>query len=407
MLTWTRQGSSDTLLLFVHGLMGGSETWLAPTGVSLPQLIDEDPTLNQAFDIVCFDYYSTWSRKISGAKTLVQRLFKFSNKTPKNLPIDEISELLQTNFIVELNGYKKVIIIAHSMGGLISKSCIIKQITKNLSTNIIGFISLAVPHSGSAIANYASFISSHEQLKDLSVLSNEVDKLNREWMGLPFRPLDRYLYGSYDTVVKKQSAIAIHSNDCANYLALDADHISICKPISRDILTYKSIVRYIKQINEASKEKETLDIRSLDDKKLYNDEYFVLKLVIADVHERITGQAKEYYYNAERARKLFTSDQDKKDLKYLYDRVNEIYQIEYQNFLCQKGAMSSEQLIYSVHSKILEKNDVHLKTRLENLTTTHKTGMLHQLANSPNDKVIWTETFEPDSLEKMKGQGNG
>ncbi|AMO82896.1 ABC-three component system protein [Obesumbacterium proteus] len=380
---------------------------MAPSGVSLPQLIDEDPALNKTFDIACFDYYSTWSRKISGTKTLVQRLFKVRNKTPKNLPIDEISELLQTNFIVEFNGYKKVIIIAHSMGGLISKSCIIKQISKNLSTNIIGFISLAVPHSGSAIANYASFISSHEQIKDLSVLSNEVDRLNREWMGLAFRPLDRYLYGSYDTVVKKQSAIAIHSNDRANYLALDEDHTSICKPINRDALAYKSIVKYIKQIDESCRAKEILDIRRLDDKQLYNDEYFVLKLVIADVHERITGQAKEYFYNAERARKLFTSDQDKKDLKYLYDRVNEIYKIEYQNFLCQKGRVSSEQLIYTVHSKILEKNDVHLKSRLENLTITHKAGMLHQLANSPNDKVIWTESFELDSLEKMKGQGNG
>ncbi|HFO2533483.1 TPA: ABC-three component system protein [Yersinia enterocolitica] len=407
MLTWTKQGTSDILLLFVHGLMGGQNTWKSPSGTSLPQLIAEDPTLIDEFDIVCFDYYSTWNRKLSGASSLFQRIFKLKNKTERNLPIDEISELLQTNFIVEFGSYKKVIILGHSMGGLISKSCIIKQITKNLSTNIVGFISIAVPHSGSAIANYASFISGHEQVNDLTVLSGEIDKLNREWMGLPFRPMDRYLYGSYDDVVKKQSAIAIHSNDSNNYLALDEGHLSICKPVDRNELSYKSILNYVNEINRRSKEKEVLDIQNLDDKELYNDEYFVLKLVIADVHERITGQAKEYFYNAERARKLFTSDEDKKDLKYLYDRVNEIYQIEYQNFLCQKGSMSSEQLLYRVHSKIMENNDLHLKSRLYNLSITHKSGMLHQLANSLNDKVIWTDSFDQSLLENLKENKNG
>ncbi|HIH8963809.1 ABC-three component system protein [Serratia marcescens] len=406
MLRWTKKGTSDTLLLFVHGLMGGEGTWNSPSGISFPQLIAEDPELVDKFDIVCFDYYSTWNRKLSGASNLMQRIFRLKNKTEKNLPIDEISELLQTNFVVEFGNYKKVIILAHSMGGLISKSCIIKQITKNLSTNIVGFISIAVPHSGSAIANYASFISSHAQLKDLSVLSSEIDKLNREWMGLPFRPLDRYLYGSYDDVVTKQSAIAIHSNDRDNYLALDEGHLSICKPTDRDTLSYKSTLKYVMEINNKTKEKETLDIQNLTDKEMYNDEYFVLKLVIADVHDRITGQAKEYFYNAERARKLFTSDEDKKDLKYLYDRVNEIYQIEYQYFLCQKGAMSSEQLLYSVHSKIMEKNDIHLKSRLHNLSTTHKSGMLHQLANCLDDKVIWTDSFDQDSLKSLKEEKN-
>ncbi|HCD3242954.1 TPA: hypothetical protein NBN05_005406, partial [Klebsiella pneumoniae] len=100
---------------------------------------------------------------------------------------------------------------------------IIKMHERDLSHNITGFISLAVPHSGSETASWASMVSSNVQLGDLSVFSKETDSLNRRWVKLPKLPELKFLYGSYDSIVVKASAIPVQVS-AKESIAVQEDH---------------------------------------------------------------------------------------------------------------------------------------------------------------------------------------
>lgn len=398
MINWIKKKNEPNLVLFVHGLNGGQETWAYSQNISFPQMLASDPHLGGRFDIGCFNYFTTFANRYGVSKGLFARLFKSTKKIRKNLPITEISELLRTEFEVNLDSYDKIIVIAHSMGGLVTKACILGHIDEVQATPVTGFISLAVPHSGAKIANIGSFVSSNVQLKDLSVLSDAVDKFSRDWLRVNNPPLTKYIYGAHDLFVDKKSALAIESQK-KNSIAVDEDHSSICKPKSQNETIYKAVVKYILEIESLSK--NPLVIQEFQDGSQYDDHFFVLKMVIAEVHEAITGHAKGYFFNAEEARKIFTSDHDKKLLGMLYSKVKEVYRQEYENHIANKT--TADQFVQSVHSKIMQEESLYLETALKELDAIHKKGMVHQLANKRDTDIVWSEATKLEDLEARGG----
>ncbi|EBB2957306.1 hypothetical protein CJR17_07740, partial [Salmonella enterica] len=138
------------------------------------------------------------------------------------------------------------------------------------------------------------------------------------------------------------------------------------------------------------------------DDKQYDNEYFVLKMIIADVHEDITNHAKEYYYNAELARNLFTSDHDRAILDNLYRKIKNLYQTQYQIAISER--LSSDQLLAAIHSKIDNEDKNELVSLLASLDNLHKKGMLHQLANKLNRDVIWSPDTTVDSISELRAK---
>ncbi|MCZ0927976.1 hypothetical protein L0636_09005 [Halomonas janggokensis] len=398
---WIKKENKPNLILFVHGLKGGQETWAYNGDVSFPGMLASDPQLVDRYDIACFNYFTTFTSAYGVSKSAFSRLFRSIKKIRKNLPITELAELLRTEFEVNLDGYDKVIVIAHSMGGLVTKACILGHLSENQETAVKGFISLAVPHSGAKIANIGSFVSSNVQLEDLGVLSDAVDQLSRDWLNADNPPPTKYIYGAHDLFVDKKSALAIESQR-KDSIAVDEDHSSICKPKSQSETIYKAVVKYI--IDLESMWKEPLTVREFQDNSQYDDHYFVLKMVIAEVHEAITGHAKGYFFNAEEARKLFTSDHDKKLLRMLYSKVKEVYQQEYENHIANKT--TPDQLVRSVHSKIMSEDEGYLKTALTELDGIHKKGMVHQLANKGDATIVWSRDTKLEDIEAKKGGGS-
>ncbi len=109
--------SSSKVLLLVHGLMGGADTW----NVFLPKIVSEtNPKYSEFWTFV---YSSSWSIK-SNAKLLAAELKRYA----KGAQID---------------------IIAHSMGGLVSRSAI-EQFDGAQYINKL--ITLGTPHKGSPLA---------------------------------------------------------------------------------------------------------------------------------------------------------------------------------------------------------------------------------------------------------------
>lgn len=400
MVEWVRRDKNQSLVVFVHGLTGGMGTWAFDEQISFPTLLASDPRLN-GFDIACFNYFTTFTNMYGASKSILTRLFGSLKSFKKNLPIEELGELLKTEFSVNFSKYKNVIIIAHSMGGLISKYCILQQIEHNGRTPVIGFISLAVPHQGAEAASWASLISSNAHIGDLRVLGETIDRLNRSWSQSATKPEVMYVYGAHDIIVKKNSAISTDTSKSAG-LAVDEDHIGICKPKNIEQTVYVASVNFIENLSQLSGH---LEKNEFVDNQQYDDQFFVLKLILAEVSEILTGSAKEYFFNAEEARKRFSSDHDRELLQKLYEDIKTLYKLEFDYHIA--NGTTTTQLVQRVHQKIFDAQDGYLKTTISQLRDSHKMGMIHQLANKPDTKVVWSENTTLNALNALHIEASG
>lgn len=395
MVEWIRRDDNKNLAIFVHGLTGGMSTWAYDENVSFPTLMVADSRLD-GFDIACFNYFTTFTNMYGASKSIMARLFGSLKSFRKNLPIEELGELLKTEFSVNFSKYKRVIVIAHSMGGLISKYCILQQIDHEGRTPVVGFISLAVPHQGAEAASWASMISGNAHVSDLKVLGETIDRLNRSWGQLATKPEVMYVYGAHDVIVKKNSAISTDTSKAAG-VAVDEDHIGICKPKDTNQTVYAAAIKFIEEL--LLKVSNQLEKKEFVDEKQYDDQFFVLKLMLAEVAEVLTGNAKEYFFNAEEARKRFSSDHDRELLDKLYKDIDTLYRLEYEHHIANNT--TTTQLVQRVHQKIFDAQDGYLKTTISQLRDHHKMGMIHQLANKPDTKVVWSEATTLDALKAM------
>lgn len=402
MVEWIRRENKDSLILFVHGLNGGLDTWDFNKDVSFPKLLSLDEDISTGFDVACFNYFTKFTQTYAQSKGILARFWAGKKKIEKNLPTDEIAELLYTEVRVTLSEYSRIIIIAHSMGGLISKNFILKKIEHEEQSNIIGFISLAVPHSGAKLASITSMVSSNAQLVDLALLSEATDTLNRRWLNCSKRlPVTRYIYGAHDAIVDKKSALPMDS-ERKNSIAVNEGHSSICKPENNTATVFVAVKQFIQQINLEAPKK--ISIERLEDEQQYDNEYFVLKMIVADIHQDITMHAKEYYYNAELMRNVFTSDYDRALLGYLYSKIREIYQEEYEQHIA--NSIAPDKFISTVHARISREDKLSLDSLIKSLETVHKKGMLHQLANKKDRDIVWSSGTSIETLEELRRGSN-
>jgi hypothetical protein len=83
------------LIVFIHGFVGSSGTWIKDDG-SMPFIshfmIDEK--VRKGFDIGIFEYYTNLLSFFPKTKRLIN--FMTGNKNSRNLPIEEISTLLES-----------------------------------------------------------------------------------------------------------------------------------------------------------------------------------------------------------------------------------------------------------------------------------------------------------------------
>jgi hypothetical protein len=384
---------NSQLILFVHGFTGNIETWNNTGGTSFPELLLTDIEIQNNFDVACYEYYSKFLDPFSAATqkfNKVKSLFKrFYFKPTRNLCIEQIASHLESTIRFRLAGYENIVLIAHSMGGLIAKKVIIDDFNKQGFSKIKLFISLAVPHQGAELATLGSLISKDIQIENLRPVGPFVNELNRNWIELKPKPVTKYFYGTYDKIVPQPTAISMDSEK-TDAIAVNEDHISICKPENTDNLVFIAIDELIKDYLKELKDTEDTIFSRLDDIKAYDDELFVLKLIVADVHQSTISYAKELFLNAEIVRKKIRNKHDKKSLVDLYDKIRELYKDSYNKFLHGEPA-NSGLLVSEVHEKITNQDEQSLRTVIPIIKAYHKKGMLHQMANNLKDDIWWTE----------------
>lgn len=217
---YVRQAANaDTVIVFVHGVIGDAvSTWTAKNGTYWPALLAKDPTFDGA-DIYVYSYATGYWGSLS---------------------IDELAENMRADFVANgIAGYKKIIFLSHSMGGLITRAYLLK--TKEVAAHTLFAYFYSTPTTGSQIASLMKFLSSNPQFGKMRSLNAEdyLADVLRQWLAA------RYEFPSYCAYEKRQTAgfsivsMASAAALCTRALdPIDADHIDIVKPENQNSMSY-------------------------------------------------------------------------------------------------------------------------------------------------------------------------
>lgn len=393
MIEFVTKSDNKNLILFVHGFTGGEDTWEHPDFGSFPVLLLADQKVAEKYDVAHFLYFTKLLNsfaKISNVSKIIKNFFKMSHgKLQSNISIEEIANLLRTEIRFTLQQYENIIVIAHSMGGLVTKSFIIKDIQENIPSKVKLFVSLAVPHLGADLATYGNLFSNNLQIEDLKPLNSFIHEINDAWLKTSIRPVTKYFYGVHDAVVIKTSAAPM-SNEKSDIISVDENHTSISKPEGENSTTLVAVKQIILGYQTEDPGMSHLQHQHLEDSKTYDNELFVLKLIFADIHQPTVRDAKEVFLNAEYIRKKLSSDSDQKRLADLYEKIRTIYKISYTKYL-HDGIQNSGLLLADVHENIVKEDKAFLGSLVPYISAIHKQGMLHQLANSKENDIWWSK----------------
>ena len=234
---------ADTLkprvIVFVHGLHGGPDTWRAANGAYWPQLIQTDPHFRSS-DVVVAEYPTPSSH---GQYSTVQ-----------------LSEVLYQNLQRQhVWDHREVVFIAHSLGGLLTEEMLLNHPADAARVPFI--VSYSTPHEGSFVASLAKIYDSDPLLTDLSDSNDNgfLIDLEQKWRGtLTAARIHRYCaFESLDTNAGEGIGryLRAHSRVVSYYSAtygcdvdtppqkIVADHIGIVKPANRSADAYTFFAR--------------------------------------------------------------------------------------------------------------------------------------------------------------------
>ncbi|HHF2903270.1 TPA: ABC-three component system protein [Vibrio diabolicus] len=392
--------TNKSLVIFIHGLTGGTDTWKNISGQSFSDLLKTNEKIVNNFDFVEFDYFT----KIANIKNSMvsQGIVKFINYVPGiNLPIPErqknvsfltISEELATFIEYDCCDYNNIFIVAHSMGGLIGKRFIL-DLNNNrydgIQNKVIGYVSLATPHKGTIAAEL--FGSVNINIKELGALSKEVNDLNDSWVeSIDLMPPARYVIAKSDDYVKDLSSVPSTSNKTKFKTAtVPHSHTSICKPKDNKDLSYKIVEKFI---IDSLKNIEMEEIAStVYDPNLnsYDKEIFVLKLILANVEDGLIDDAKESFFHAD----VIFKSAPEKDRK-VFDELQKKVLSMYRTYSSCSSDKTASEIVKNIHEKIIELDKTSIDCVLNYINFIHKKGLLHHESNKRNMNVNWSENVD-------------
>ena len=213
--------NQKALLFFVHGL-GGSA---ADTWGDFPRLINEDCNLSAIFDTGFFEYPTS--------------LFRFPF-TKSALRIQDLANGLRTELKIRYSEYSNILLICHSLGGLIARRYLLDEIKDQNQLKCRNLLLYAVPHNGSGLADIGSLISwRHDQLRQLCIGSDFINDLNLDWfrLNVPNTIKSKFIVAGQDRVVDRDSAKLFWGNLDVETI-LNRGHIDVVKPVDPKDLAF-------------------------------------------------------------------------------------------------------------------------------------------------------------------------
>jgi triacylglycerol esterase/lipase EstA (alpha/beta hydrolase family) len=217
-------------IFFVHGFTGNKDTWK-----KLNELISIDPDFIGLYEI---DYYNYPTFTFSPLKLL--KLF-ISNKYDN---LFDNAKSLNTKILNDNSN--KIIIVGHSLGGLIIREFLISFYSDH-KKKLDKIILFAPAHNGS---NWATFLKiiyrKNIHLKILSKNNWYLNDLNSRWLNsrIENKIYFKAIIGLRDKTVKKDNAIYGIQAKNIEYIN-NKDHLDIKNPKDVNSSIYKSFKRHI------------------------------------------------------------------------------------------------------------------------------------------------------------------
>lgn len=225
--SYVRNENRSRVIVFVHGLNGdGKRTWTAPNGAYWPDLIRDDRAFADA-DIYIADYPTDFTKK-------------------RNLEIEEAADLLSQYFKKDhiFQNHAQVIFIAHSMGGLVVRSLLLRDRPAPSKVPLLYFF--GTPTEGSPLATTVSPIIHNPAVQQMKAVTDDDNgplwPMEGEWRKSPYSDRHQTIsYCAYEKlssngiqVVDRTSASAL----CDQSTPIMADHDGIVQPQSREDAPY-------------------------------------------------------------------------------------------------------------------------------------------------------------------------
>lgn len=388
-------------VVFIHGLTGGSATWKNTKNQTFGELLLASD-VGQHIEVHHFEYYtkivsifdSAIAKRLVGRIPFLRKISFLQGRIQKNQPIEQLAEQFSTWVRLELSHLDQMVLIAHSMGGLIAKEYIL-NFPSDGSPETVGYLSIAVPHKGSLSAQFLKPI--NKNAEELVPLNEYTSRLNDTWVNSKPNSLEHwYVIASNDECVDKESAIPgvipkQHKFTVAH------DHLTVCKPEDSTDPVFKCAFRLLQQLIEKKLRAERLIDESNAVQPSYEKEIFVIKLMLGQIGKSGIENAKESFFQAEIIEKL-SSASDRQKLASLQRLVVNLYRGIY---VAHGNSSDRNSLFSEVHRQIVAEDSSALKCAVESMNFLHKQGLLHKSANHLNDEVIWTSKYNPNDIESM------
>ncbi|MBC8755004.1 alpha/beta hydrolase [Kordia sp. YSTF-M3] len=235
------ENQTNNIIIFIHGFVGGETTWVKNgKEKSLIDMILEDRNIDIGYDISLFTYYTKLSDFITRKGFSLFRKQRIVNNS-----IDEIAKLLSSEVKYFCKEYDNIILIGHSMGGLIAKKFILDDLQETPNSKVQLYFSLASPHSGANLAILGKLILKNPQISGMTPLSDNIRKINDEWIRSKNLPKRLYFQGLSDNIVPKNSSIAL-DRDKQNVIYSNDDHFSIIIPKEDNLVVLEALKRELK-----------------------------------------------------------------------------------------------------------------------------------------------------------------
>ena len=168
-----------------------------------------------------------------------------------------VLELIAGNSI----GIRPIVFIAHSLGGVLTK-LLLRKASEALdedwrriseATKLVVFLS--TPHTGSALASVLNVVPFTS--KQIRLLSNEtgfLHELNEHYRNLATEREDLSTAVYYEKHLTKKLAVVVERSAAdpgvvrTTPVAVDKDHINICKPRNREDIIYLGVKRHVQKV---------------------------------------------------------------------------------------------------------------------------------------------------------------
>lgn len=225
---------NETLILFIHGIFGDTKTtWQREGAPSMSDFLIKTNGFERGYDTYAFGFPSTFVK--TGSFSI--------NEAAKSLQLDWESLRFGSK-------YKTVVIVAHSMGGLVAINAL--TLFRDMQTKVPLIISYATPYQGSQVAEIAERFIRNPGLPGMKrgesnqMLAALIDqwKQNRGTTRISCA-YEKVEVPAIGLIVQPDSAQALCDKPAP---AIVEDHISIVKPTSQNHPSMKLLVNELRRL---------------------------------------------------------------------------------------------------------------------------------------------------------------